>query len=424
MIASSTVAPISAAEPAFPEGSGVDRAGLILFTLAAMQFISTVDFMIVMPLGPLLFDTLGIDTVQFSWVVSAYTFAAGCAGVAAAAVLDRVGRRSAYIALSAGLLLGTLACGLATNYQLLVAARCLTGAFGGVLGGLSYAIVADVFPEERRGRATGLLMSAFAVASVVGVPSGIALGNRYGWRVPFLVLAALGLPLLGMAAWTMPPLTGHLGGTRRRPLAQLLDTLTYPSHRPALTLTAILMFGAFSVIPYISASYVSNAGVTEAQLPVVFVVGGLLTLVTTPLVGRLIDRYGALPVFRCAVSLAAVMTLVVTHLPSVGLAVAAPVAALMMASNAGRLVSSVSLITASIEPRRRGGFMSVNSSVQHIASGLGTVCGGLILEGGAGEPLRYFGTVGILAVAVTLTSLWFAGRVRPVAASISRSVSS
>jgi predicted MFS family arabinose efflux permease len=273
--------------------------------------------------------------------------------------------------------------------------------------------VADVFPEERRGRATGLLMSAFAVASVVGVPIGIAMGNRYGWGVPFLVLAALGLPLLGMAAWTMPPLTGHLGGTRRRPLAQLLDTLTYPSHRPALALTAILMFGAFSVIPYISASYVSNAGVTEAQLPVVFVAGGLLTLVSTPLVGRLIDRYGALPVFRCAVSLAAVMTLVVTHLPSVGLAVAAPVAALMMASNGGRLVSSVSLITASIEPRRRGGFMSVNSSVQHIASGLGTVCGGLILEGGAGEPLRYFGTVGILAVAVTLTSLWFAGRVQP-----------
>lgn len=273
--ASSTVAPLRAAEPAFPEGSGVDRAGLILFTLAAMQFISTVDFMIVMPLGPLLFDTLGIDTVQFSWVVSAYTFAAGCAGFAAAAVLDRVGRRSAYIALSAGLLLGTLVCGLATNYHVLVAARCLTGAFGGVLGGLSYAIVADVFPEERRGRATGLLMSAFAVASVVGVPIGIALGTRSGWGVPFLVLAALGLPLLGMAAWMMPPLTGHLGGTRRRPLANLLDTLTYPSHRPALALTAILMFGAFSVIPYISASYVSNAGVTEAQLPVVFVARGL-----------------------------------------------------------------------------------------------------------------------------------------------------
>jgi predicted MFS family arabinose efflux permease len=169
---------------------------------------------------------------------------------------------------------------------------------------------------------------------------------------------------------------------------------------------------------------VSNAGVTQAQWPVVYVAGGVLTFVSTPLVGRLIDRYGALPVFRCVVSLAALMTLVVTNLPSVGLAAAASVAALMMASNAGRMVSSVSLITASIEPRRRGGFMSVNSSVQHIAAGLGTVCGGLILKGGAGEPLRHFGTVGLLAVAVTLTSLWFAGRVRPVVVSIARSASS
>jgi predicted MFS family arabinose efflux permease len=179
------------------------------------------------------------------------------------------------------------------------------------------------------------------------------------------------------------------------------------------------MFGAFSVIPYISASYVSNAGVTEAQLSVVYVAGGVLTLASTPLVGRLIDRYGALPVFRCVVSLAAVMTLVVTHLPSVGLSVAALVAALMMATNAGRFVSSISLITASIEPRRRGGFMSVNSSVQNVASGIGTVCGGLILEGGGGEPLLHFGTVGVLAVAVTLTSLWFSGRVRPPSASMS-----
>jgi predicted MFS family arabinose efflux permease len=82
-----------------------------------------------------------------------------------------------------------------------------------------------------------------------------------------------------------------------------------------------------------------------------------------------------------------------------------------MATNAGRMVTAMSLITASIEPRRRGGFMSANASVQHIASGLGTMCGGLIVQGGAGEPLRHFGTVGILAATTTLASLWLAGRV-------------
>jgi len=391
------------------------RQGALLFALTALQFVSIVDFMIVMPLGPQLLDDLGIDVRQFSTVVASYTLAAGLAGFLAAPVLDRVGRRSAYLALSAGLLATTAACGLATSYPQLLAARCATGAFGGVHGGLSLAIVADTFPPEARGRATGVLMSAFAVASVVGVPIGIALGTRSGWETPFLVLAACGVPLVGLAAWALPPLTDHVGGPARHPLASLIDTLTVPAHRRAFALMAALMFGAFSVIPSISTALVANAGVTTAQLPVIYVVGGLLTLATTPAVGRLVDRHGPLPVFRAVVPLSAAMTLVMTHLPAVGLAGAAPVTAVLMATNAGRMVTAMSLITASIEPRRRGGFLSANASVQHIASGLGTMCGGLIVQGGAGEPLRHFGTVGLLATCTTLTGLWLARRVRPVA---------
>lgn len=391
------------------------RQGVLLFTLAALQFVTIVDFMIVMPLGPQLLEDLGIDTRQFGWVVSSYTLAAGLAGFLAAPVLDRVGRRSAYLALSLGLLAATAACALATSYPLLLAARCATGAFGGVHGGLSLAIVADSFPPQSRGRATGVLMSAFAVASVVGVPVGIALGTRAGWQAPFLVLAALGLPLVALAAWALPPLAAHVGGPVRHPLAALAETLTVPAHRRAFALIATLMFGAFSVIPFIGTALVANVGVTAAQLPVIYIVGGLLTLVTTPAVGRLVDRHGALAVFRRVVPLSAALTLVLTHLPAVGLAGAAPVTAVLMASNAGRMVTAMSLITASIEPRRRGGFMAASTSVQNIASGLGTLCGGLIMRGGAGEPLRHFGTVGLLAAATLLTGLWLAGRVRPVA---------
>ena len=403
----------SSADPRVSGSPAAGREGVILFTLAALQFVSVVDFMIVMPLGPQLLAALGIDAREFSWVVSAYTLAAGLAGFVAAPVLDRVGRKAAYLTLSIGLLVATAACGLATSYPLLLAARCATGAFGGVHGGLSLAMVADVFPEHRRGRATATLMLAFAVASVVGVPIGIVLGTRFGWQMPFLALAALGLPLVAMAAWTIPPLAGHVGDSTRHPVAQLVDTLTIPAHRRAFALIAMLMFGAFAVIPYISTAFVANVGVTESQLPVIFIAGGLLTLVSTPLVGRLVDRYGPLRVFRWVVPLSAAMILVMTHLTAVGLAGAAPVTAVLMATNAGRMVTAMSLITASIEPRRRGGFMSANASVQHIASGLGTMCGGLIVQGGAGEPLRHFGTVGILAATTTLASLWLAGHVRP-----------
>lgn len=391
------------------------RGRLILFTLAAFQFIGLVDFMIVMPLGPQLQAALGIDARAFSWAVSAYTLAAGVAGFLAAPWLDRVPRKSAYLVFSIGLLAGTAACGLASTYPLLLAARCATGGFGGVLGGLTLAIVADVFPAEQRGRATGTLMLAFAVASVAGVPLGIVLGTRLGWQAPFFFLTALGLPLVGLAAWSLPPLAAHLDGTRRHPLAHLVDTLTAPAHRRGFALIALLMVGAFSVIPFISTAFVANVGVTEPQLPAVFITGGLLTLVSTPLVGRLVDRFGALPVFRGIVPLSAAMMVVLTHLPAVGIAVAAPVAAVLMATNAGRMVTAMSLITSSIEPRRRGSFMSANSAVQHVASGLGATLGGMIVEGGAGKPLGNFGTVGILAAAATIASLWLAARIRPLA---------
>jgi len=386
---------------------------VILFTLAALQFVSLVDFMIVMPLGPQLLADLGIDARRFSWAVSAYTLAAGLAGLLAAPWLDRVPRKTAYVVFAIGLLASTMACGLATNYPLLLAARCVTGTFGGLLGGLSLAIVADVFPPDRRGRATSTLMLAFAVASVAGMPLGIALGTRLGWQMPFFALTALGLPLVGLATWALPPLAGHWDGSQRHPLARLVDTLMVPVHRRAFALIALLMVGAFAVIPFIGTSFVANAGVTEDQLPIVFVAGGLLTLVSTPVVGRLIDRSGALPVFRGVVPLSAAMILVLTHLPVVGIVGAAPVAAVLMATNAARMVTAMALITSSIEPRQRGGFMSLNSSVQHVASGLGAIVGGAIIEGGAGEPLRHFGTVGILAAGVTVASLSLASGIRP-----------
>lgn len=166
---------------------------IVLFVLAAVQFTSIVDFMVVMPLGPQLMRSLEIGPAEFGLIVSSYTFAAGVAGLVASSIVDRFSRRTAFLTLYAGFLIGTLLCALAPTYQLLVAARVLTGAFGGVLGGMAMAIIGDVFPEERRGRATGSLMSAFALASVFGVPFGLYLGMTFEWHAPFLALVALGI---------------------------------------------------------------------------------------------------------------------------------------------------------------------------------------------------------------------------------------
>jgi predicted MFS family arabinose efflux permease len=390
----------------------------LLAILASVQFTSIVDFMVVMPLGPQLTRKLEITPAQFGWVVSSYTVAAGFAGLLCSSIMDRFGRKAAFLTLYAGFLVGTLLCGLARSYYSLLSARVITGMFGGILGGMALAIVGDVFPEHRRGRATGVLMSAFAAASVFGVPVGLYLGTRLGWNTPFLILAALAAPLLVVGLFTMPAMRDHLLSVEAvHPLRQILETFGHGNHLRAFTLTATLMFGSFAVIPYISVYLVANVGLTELTLTTVYITGGLLTLVGAPIVGRFADHYGKLLVYRLVASISVILMAVVTTLPRVPLAVAAGVVGSLMLTNAGRMVAALAMVTSSVEPARRGGFMSANSAVQHLSAGLGAAIGGAILIKSPGGSFLHYERVGAVGVLSTLLSLWIAGYVRPAVAS-------
>ncbi len=387
---------------------------LILLVLAAVQFTSIVDFMVIMPLGPQLERSVGLNTHGFAMVVSAYTYAAGIGGLVSVLFLDRFARRPTFLTLFAGFILGTFACGFATTFTGLLAARALTGVFGGVLGGMALTIIGDVFPENRRGSATGILMLGFSMATVAGVPLGLVLGQKFGWHTPFLVLAGLCLPLIAIAARVLPRLDGHLKNPRAAisPLERLRETFLAPNHIRAFALTIVLMFGGFSVIPFIAPFLVANIGIQEAQLSYTYIAGGLVTLVGMPLIGRLADRFGKLQTFRFVIPLNACLLLGMTCLPVVSLPVVMLMVAVTMLSNAGRMVPAMAMITSSVEPRLRGGFMGANSAVQHIAAGIGTSTAGMILTQQKGGPIEHYPVVGLLAAGITLTTLWLAGRLR------------
>src|SRR6476659_2992535 len=169
----------------------VIHEGWLLGVFAAIQFTAVLDFMIIMPLGPQYMRVFRIDPQQFGLIVSAYALAAGIAGIVAGFFLDRFDRKRAMMILYAGFTLGTLFCAMAPTYPTLVAARVVAGAFGGVTMGLVMAVVGDVIPEARRGRAMGIVMSSFSVASICGVPLGLELANKLDWHVPFYALAGL-----------------------------------------------------------------------------------------------------------------------------------------------------------------------------------------------------------------------------------------
>jgi predicted MFS family arabinose efflux permease len=257
-------------------------------------------------------------------------------------------------------------------------------------------------------------MSAFAVASVVGVPLGLYFGTKYGWHIPFIALVALGMPVLALAAWALPSLRGHLRRVHAHPLRSLAETFAEPNHLNAFALMMALMIGGFAVIPYISTYFVSNVGMTEEQLPLIYIVGGALTLITSPVIGRWADHYGKLRVYRWIAPLSALMLLVVSHLPPTHALIAAGAVGMLMVFNAGRMIAAMAMITGSVAPHRRGGFMSANASLQHIASGIGTSLGGMIIAQSAPTaPLRNYGLVGWIACVTTLSTLWLAGRLRP-----------
>ena len=405
-----------------PDGLPRRRELALLATLAAIQFTHVVDFMIMMPLAPQLMRLWGIDPKAFGVLVSAYTFAAAASGLASVFVIDRYDRRHALLALYGGFVLATALCGLAPGYAALLAARVLAGAFGGVLGAQILAIVADTVPYARRARANALVASAFSLAAIAGVPGGLWIATHASWRAPFLAVAALTVAVGLAATWLIPPIAGHVAhGRSRRPLERVHAVVAVPNHWRAFAFMLALVLAGFTVIPFVAAYAVANVGLLEAELPVMYAVGGVATLVTAQVIGRLADRYGKKPVYACVALASIAPILAVTHMPRSTLAWFLPVSTLFFVLVPGRFGPAMALVSGSAEPRVRGSFMSFNASVQQFGAGLAALAAGTIVGRASDGALAGYGWVGWLAAAFTLASVLLAFRIRVVDTASARS---
>lgn len=397
----------------------------MLLILAAIQFTHIVDFMVMMPLGPQLTRIFALSDAQFGLLISAYTLAGGVSGLAAMTYIDRFERRRLMLTLYAGLALATLACGLAPSYPTLMAARVAAGVFGGVLGALVQTIVADAVPFERRGAAMGLVMSSFSLATVAGVPISLWLANQFGWHMPFIAIAGASA-LIGVAAlkW-VPRMTGHLqpaGSPRAGGAAQLGEVLGEPNHWRAFGLSVLLVMSSFTIIPYITIFTTTNLGLSATQVPFIYLAGGLATLFTARLWGRLADRHGKVPVFRALVLAALVPIVVLPRLETPTLPVILVVTTLFFVMVSGRMVPGMALITAAVEPRRRGAFMSLNNALQSGAMGLASFIGGLLISRDAQGLVQGYERSGWIGLVCSLVALWLVGRLRVVQAAPAPSV--
>lgn len=385
--------------------------GLIL-VLVAVQFTHMVDFVIIMPLGGRLIRELNLTESQFGHVVSAYAWAAGIASLLASLVMDRFDRRTVLLTMYAGFGLSTLFCGLAPGYELLLLSRTLAGVFGGVAAVSILAVIGDVFPPQKRGRASGAVMSAFAVASIAGLPLGLLLAEWFGRGAPFVALAALSGLVWVLGWFRLPHVRGHLAAERASHLAEFAAVVREPAHLWAFAFSFFLVLGTFTVASFIGPYLTATNGWSEKDLAVIYLTAGALTLVGMNVVGRLADRLPRLPLFRVLALLALVMAVAVSNLPPGPLWVAALALGGFMVFASGRMVPAQAMLLGTAVPRVRGAFMSLNTSVQHASTGLAPIIAGAILHRTPEGRLEGFPLVGLVAAATAGMSLVLAGWLR------------
>jgi MFS transporter, DHA1 family, inner membrane transport protein len=373
---------------------------IILLILAGLNFTHILDFMIMMPLGNYLMPYFNISAKQFSILVAAYTFSAGISGFAAAFFVDQYDRKKILLLGYCGFLLGTIACGFAPNYELLLASRTLAGVFGGLIGAQVLSIVSDMFGYERRGMAMGTIMSSFAVASVVGVPFALYLANLISWHAPFLLVGIVGIVILPLIIKYLPPMTAHVRKDLPSPgfLPVLNNVFSDPQQRTALLFSALIMLGHFLIIPFVNPYMEFNVGYSKQQTPMIYLIGGLASFVSANLLGRLADKYGKMTIFTICILLSLVVVWGITNLPAFPFAITLTIFAIWFTLSTGRMVSANAMISNVVKAEQRGSFMSFNSSVQQLGTGLASIIAGLVIIKGSDNKIHHYDWLGYLSI--------------------------
>ncbi|MBX3101822.1 MAG: MFS transporter [Bacteroidetes bacterium] len=388
---------------------------MMLVILAVIQFTHVVDFIIMMPLAPWFQEAWHITNAQFGMLVAAFQFAAGIACLVSGVVADNFDRKKFLLFFYAGFIAATVGCGFASSYEMMMVFRVLAGICGGLISSTTLAILGDEVPRERRGYATGVVMSSFSIASALGVPLGLLAAVQFDWHMPFYLIGALSVPFFILAWQYLPAMRSHMGRVRERSVwDETLEVVLTRNHLWAFALMGMMVMGMFMVIPFIAKSYEANVGIDKSQIFYVYLVGGVSTMLIMPLAGRLADRYGEVRIFTIGAFLTVIPLLLVTHLGRVPLWQAVAVTTMFMVFSSARTIPGMSLITMSVQPQMRGRFMSVNIAVRELINALAvSLAGFILLEGPHGEVLRYE-VVGYIAAVTTILAIPIAMRIRKV----------
>lgn len=399
--------PSATTAPAAPPFTRYQK--FVVAVLAFLQFTIVLDFMILSPLGAFLLRDLGIATSQFGLVVSAYAFSAGIAGLLTAGFADRFDRKKLLLFFYCGFVLGTFLCAIAPNFHFLLIARIVTGLFGGVIGSISFAIITDLFPLQVRGRVMGVVQTAFAASQVLGLPLGLYLANHFSWHAPFFMVAAAALLVGVVIAIFLKPIDEHLHlhpnvRSERNPLQHLLKTVSQRRYVQAFAATILLATGGFMLMPFGSAFTVHNMGIPLASLPLIYMVTGVSSIVSGPIMGRLSDTIGKYPMFCIGTFVGMAVVGIYCNLGHTPIGWVIAINIVLFMAIMARMISASALTSAVPDLPDRGAFMAVNSSLQQLSGGVASSVAGMIVVQNPDGRLAHYPILGyVVMAAMTIT---------------------
>lgn len=379
----------------------------IVLLLAATQFTVILDFLVMSPLGDLVMKSMDLRTRQFGFAVSVYSFSAAVSGLLTAGFADRFDRKKLLLFFYSGFILGTILCGLVHSYPMLLAARMVTGLFGGVIGAISLTIVSDIFPMNKRGRVMSYIQLGFSVSQILGIPTGLFLATHFGWQTPFLMIAGLAALIATLVMIYLAPVREHLNNPPEKSvLLHLFHTLIKKEHLIGFLTTGTTAIGGFMMMPWLSQFIINNLGLPMQQLPIVFLCAGLASFAVVPFIGKLSDKKDKYIIFTFASIWMVLVVLIYSNLTPVPIGIILLLHISLSIGIASRMSPGMALISGIPEARDRGAFMSVNASLQQLSGGVAGVVGGLIVaQRTKAGPILHFNIVGYVTAALALLSV-------------------
>ncbi len=380
---------------------------VLVSLLALLNFTHILDTMILMPLGNILMPKWDMDSSQYSKVVSAYSIAAFISSFAAIFYADKFDRKKLLLLAYLGFIVGTFSCAFANGYISLIIARVITGVFGGLISAQVLSIIGDVIPYERRGRAMGLLMGGFAIASVIGVPLGLYFANLLGWHYPFIIIASFGILLFPFLYKYVPSIksTKNKSSSKNDITSNFRNIFLSKEQRTALLFSSLLVMGHFIIIPLINPYMVYNVGVDQDYTPLIYLVGGISALITANFIGKLADKFGKQRVFLICAFTSLIFILAITHMPSISLVLVLFTFAFWFSTATGRTVPGQAMVTQAVTTQNRGGFMSCNSCLQNLSMGLASLMSGWITSSDENFVITNYNILGYISIGLILISI-------------------